>query len=278
MNKIAITYDFLEAFARLPRPVQNKVKKLLKNIAQDEKPAGLNFEKINRGADKHLYSARVDLSYRVIVYMQDSNDRCYYLLWIDHHDEAYEWAINKEITNIDEGNMIVINTDSKTVDGSVGNIPDDLFKKIPTEDLLALSVPQQYLLLVRNINHIDSLYQLKDILTVDVYSNIEWLAMDTHIQLIIDENKRTKKDVLDFIKKEVLYPAISHPLLKDEIKNSVKDTLVRLEIKESVNEISDFFEDALMSLRGKEIYKAFHDLGLKGFEDITDDVRKLCDL
>ena len=37
----------------------------------------------------------------------------------------------------------------------------------------------------------------------------------------------------------------------------------------------DFFEDALLANRGRTIHDTFQKLGLQGFEEIADDVRKL---
>jgi hypothetical protein len=47
-------------------------------------------------------------------------------------------------------------------------------------------------------------------------------------------------------------------------------------LKKSVKEIGDFFEDALISKRGKEIYDTFQKLGLKAFEDIAGEIQCLC--
>jgi mRNA-degrading endonuclease RelE of RelBE toxin-antitoxin system len=275
MNKIAISSDFFESFSRLPRPIQDKIKDFFNKISKNSRILGLNLEKINKINDKQLYSARIDDTYRVIIYKDDTNG-VYHVLWIDHHDKAYSWAKGKTNINIEKNNVSVINSDYYFVKGLSPNTNNKLFSKISTRNLLALGVPLKDLALVRNIYDLNSFYQIKELLPCDVFANLEWLAVDTHVQLIIDNNKRTKEAILDFIKQEVLYPAINHPNLDLDIKERVKNTLKRLEMKKGIREISDFFEDALVSKSGNEIYTAFQQLGLKGFEDIAEDVRRLC--
>ena len=52
----------------------------------------MNYEKINDAYDKNMRSVRIDDTYRAIV-MRDDN--VFLLLWVDHHDEAYDWARRK---------------------------------------------------------------------------------------------------------------------------------------------------------------------------------------
>ena len=66
----------------------------------------------------------------------------------------------------------------------------------------------------------------------------------------------------------IITPAIESTELDEKIKASVKNTAERLSKKPSAREIVDFFNDALLANKEKEIYQAFHKIGLKGFEDI----------
>jgi mRNA-degrading endonuclease RelE of RelBE toxin-antitoxin system len=275
MNEVVISSDFFESFTKLDRSSQEKVKDFLNKFSRNPLSSGINFEKINTVADKQLYSARIDDAYRAIIYKEEKST-VYHILWIDHHDEAYDWAKRKTDIKIDRSNVSVINSEFYLSRGLSLTSSSKLFSKISTRNLMALGISLKDLPLIRSISTIESFYQLKDILPSDVYANLEWLAIDTHVQLIIDNNKRTKEMVLDFIKQEVLYPAINHSMLDEDIISSVKDTMSRIEAKKTVREIAEFFEDALIAKRGKEIYVEFQKLGLKGFEDIADDVRRLC--
>ena len=88
-------------------------------------------------------------------------------------------------------------------------------------------------------------------------------------KLIFDMHNAEKQKLLKIITEEVLDPALACKELPDSIKASVQNTADRLGKKTSAREIVDFFTDALLANKGKEIYQAFHSCGLKGFEDIA---------
>ncbi len=93
--KVAISSDFMTAFSRLPRQVQGKVTEFLNKFRNDPTSPGLHYEKLSHGMDKKIYSARVDDTYRCIVVRQPESG-VYLLLWVDHHDAAYQWAARKK--------------------------------------------------------------------------------------------------------------------------------------------------------------------------------------
>ena len=86
--KVAISSDFLTAFARLPRQVQGKVTEFVNKFRNNPMSPGINYEKLNSGIDKKIFSVRIDDTYRGIVVRQQEAG-VYLLLWVDHHDEAY---------------------------------------------------------------------------------------------------------------------------------------------------------------------------------------------
>lgn len=86
-TKKEISSDFLTAFAKLPRQVQGKVTEFVNKFRNNPMSPGLNYEKLNSGSDKKIYSVRIDDTYRGIVVRQPESG-VYLLLWIDHHDEA----------------------------------------------------------------------------------------------------------------------------------------------------------------------------------------------
>lgn len=92
--KVAISSDFLTAFARLPRQVQGKVTEFVNKFRNNPMSPGINYEKLNSGIDKKIFSVRIDDTYRGIVVRQQEAG-VYLLLWVDHHDEAYQWAARK---------------------------------------------------------------------------------------------------------------------------------------------------------------------------------------
>ena len=71
---VAISADFLTAYAVLPRQKQGKVTEFFNKFRNDPTHPGINFEKINEGIDKNICSVRIDDTYRgIIVRETESN-------------------------------------------------------------------------------------------------------------------------------------------------------------------------------------------------------------
>ena len=69
--KVAISSDFLTSFARLPRQIQGKVTEFVNKFRNNPLSPGINYEKINFGVDKKIFSVRIDDTYRGIVVRQE---------------------------------------------------------------------------------------------------------------------------------------------------------------------------------------------------------------
>ena len=89
--KMAMSSDFLDAFAKLPRPQQRGVRTLISRFNADSTASGLNYERIHAARDPAMRSLRIDQGYRAIVLKPEHGD-VHMLLWADKHDEAYTWA------------------------------------------------------------------------------------------------------------------------------------------------------------------------------------------
>ena len=87
--RLAMSSDFLEAFAVLPRPQQRKIRTLITQFAADPTSPGLNYERVQ--ATDNMRSLRIDKSYRAIV-LKPERGNIHLMLWADKHDEAYAWA------------------------------------------------------------------------------------------------------------------------------------------------------------------------------------------
>jgi superfamily I DNA/RNA helicase/mRNA-degrading endonuclease RelE of RelBE toxin-antitoxin system len=89
--KVAISQEFLESFARIPRAQQKKVMEFVAKFRYDPRSSGINYEKIKDAADSNFRSVRIDQAYRGVVLKPESGN-AYVLLWVDKHDDAYDWA------------------------------------------------------------------------------------------------------------------------------------------------------------------------------------------
>ena len=173
--KVAISSDFLTAFARLPRQVQGKVTEFVNKFRNNPKASGINYEKLNMGIDKKICSVRIDDTYRGIVVRQQETG-VYLLLWVDHHDEAYQWASKKRCeVNSKTGAIQVY--DVRTVVEKI-SVPEkvSLFAGAKDEELLKLGVPEAQLEFVRSFISKEDFYQAESAMPHDAYEHLSWLA------------------------------------------------------------------------------------------------------
>ena len=173
--KVAISSDFLTAFARLPRQIQSKVTEFVNKFRNDPMSPGIHYEKLNSGIDKKIFSVRIDDTYRGIVVRQQETG-VYLLLWVDHHDEAYQWAANKRCeVNPQTGAIQVF--DVQTVVEQV-SAPEKvaLFALATDDDLLQLGVPEAQLDFVRSFIHKEDFYKAESAMPQDAYEHLSWLA------------------------------------------------------------------------------------------------------
>lgn len=193
MAIVAISSDFLTAFAALPRQVQGKVTVFVNKFRNNPTAPGINYEKINDAADKKIYSVRIDDTYRGIVVRQQETG-VYLLLWVDHHDEAYDWAKRKKCeANPVTGNVQVF--DIQHAYDEVQPIAPEfcLFAEYLDADLLRIGVPEEQLTFVKNIPHLTAFYESKGQLPEDAYENLEWLANDFPLEEVLSMVEESKK-------------------------------------------------------------------------------------
>ena len=84
MPKIRFTRRFLKSFARLPVPVQEKIKKQIALLAENPRHPSLQTKPI-QGA-RGVYEVRIDREYRM-TYERDADDTLV-LRAVGMHDEA----------------------------------------------------------------------------------------------------------------------------------------------------------------------------------------------
>ena len=173
--RVAISADFLTSFAALPKKVQGKVTEFINKFRNDPVSSGINYEKINGCKDKKICSVRIDDTYRGIVVRQEETG-VYLLLWVDHHDEAYAWAVNKKcVVNQKTGaiqvyDLIVAPQIMPEARRSM------LFSEISDKDLLDLGTPEEMLPFVRTLRDKADFYAKKECIPADVFENLTWLA------------------------------------------------------------------------------------------------------
>lgn len=198
---VAISADFLTAYAALPRQKQGKVTEFFNKFRNDPTHPGINFEKINEGIDKNIYSVRIDDTYRGIV-VREPESNVYILLWVDHHDEAYAWAkkkkcsINKLTGSVQIFDVQEVIEEQNTIDEPAlfAGISDDVFGKI--------GLPKEQLPMIKAIKTIEGLYSLKAAIPEDAFEGLEWLgngfAVDEVLSTLYPEKEPVDIEDNDF--------------------------------------------------------------------------------
>ena len=196
-TKMAMSSDFLDAFARLPRPQQRSVRTLISRFNADSTAKGLNYEKIHAARDLAMRSLRIDQGYRAIVLKPEQGD-VHMLLWADKHDAAYAWAGRHECRiNPETGALQVYEPstepaaetrppanaamDAATADAAA----PPAFGKLQDRELARLGVPPAMLSEVRGVCDDTDLDAMQPRLPLEAYEALFlFLAGESYEQLV----------------------------------------------------------------------------------------------
>ena len=191
--KVAISADFLTAFAALPRQIQGKVTEFINKFRNNPQSPGINYEKINGGMDKKIWSVRIDDTYRGITVRQPETG-VYLLLWVDHHDEAYDWARNKKCEINPKTGAIQVFDVVTTPIGELDEQDFELFAELNDEDLIELGVPKEQVPLVRSIGDAQEFYAKKSSFSGDTFEALSWVVEGIPIDEVIELFKEEKEE------------------------------------------------------------------------------------
>ena len=159
--------DFLTAFSRIPRKQQAKVLDFVNKFRTNPTLPGINYEKIEKWKDPKLRSVRIDQAYRGVV-LKPEVGNVYVLLWVDHHDKAYQWAQNKVYhIHPETGGLQVVDVEEaqieeKTQAADAEIEEQGLFAGVRDRHLLKLGVPEILLPVVRRIKTEEDLDRVAD--------------------------------------------------------------------------------------------------------------------
>lgn len=185
--KLALGADFLTAFSRIPQKQQKKVREFLDKFTENPDAATHNYEKIQNARDENLRSVRIDQNYRGIVLKPERGD-VYVLLWVDKHDDAYDWAMRRScLIHPETGTMQVVLTEEAAEESMVQSAPPEsppaaevspapLFETFSDEDLISLGVPPTLLGHVRDARADSDVDRLEKILPREAFEAVFMLA------------------------------------------------------------------------------------------------------
>lgn len=185
---VAISQDFFTSFAALPKSKQNRVMEFLSKFRSNPEANGFNYEKIQNASDPNMRSVRIDDTYRAILIREDDTN-VYLLLWVDHHDEAYDWAVRKRcVVNHTTGSIQVYETQEAGAqpEESAASQEKLLFDALKNEMLQNLGVPEEQIAFVRTLT--DSTFDTaKGKLPRDAFEALDYVRVGLDPKEVIAE-------------------------------------------------------------------------------------------
>jgi len=93
MQMPILTQTYHKSFGKLTPSEQRAADLTAMQFSRDPKLPGLNYEKLNL-REKRFRSIRVNRDIRIIVFVEDDRR---VLMYVDHHDDAYNWAKGRHL-------------------------------------------------------------------------------------------------------------------------------------------------------------------------------------
>lgn len=201
---VAISTDFLESYATIPKSQQRKVMSFVTKFRNDPYSSGINYERINDAADPHFRSVRIDQDYRGIV-MSPSQGNVYVLLWVDKHDGAYDWA-RKHTCQIhpETGSLQLMEASNQAASDTEvveqRTTPSKPMFSLRDREYLRIGVPEDKLPLVKAITTEEELERSESKLPKEAFEALYLIAAGSDVQDILQEYsaKVERVDTTDF--------------------------------------------------------------------------------
>ena len=214
---VALSNDFFKAFGRLPEKARGKVATFISKFRANPRSPGLNYEHIEGGKDSFIRSIRVDQDIRCIVRAPDEGNT-YVLLWIDKHDDAYQWArrrtchVNRvsgalQVVDVEAAEMAVGDAIAAAVTEALAQQTppvqpaeaqgQSLFTGVSDDQLMLLGVPEALLPAVRAVNSDEALSRLIEWVPQDCVDGLILLADGQPIEAVIEELERQRPAAID---------------------------------------------------------------------------------
>lgn len=201
--KIAMSDDFLKSFAVVPRSHQQAVLSFVAKFRQNPMASGINYERIHDAADPNMRSVRINDNMRGIVLKPDVGN-VYCLLWVDQHDDAYQWARRHQVAiHPDVGSIQVYAVQeggTKMASGATVEVRvPSLFDGLKDREIRRLGVPADRLEAVRAVTNVDQLEALEAQLPDEAFEALYLFAAgESFDKIISDQAAPESVDPADF--------------------------------------------------------------------------------
>jgi len=149
-----------------------------------------------------MRSVRIDQNYRGIVLKPDKGD-VYCLLWVDKHDDAYDWACRHKVAIHPELGNIQIFESSHEQEAPVAALAPtrpSLFAALKDRELVRMGVPEEAIPRVRAIVSEDALDTLQSQLPDDAFEALFlYAAGETYEDVVRERETPDVVDTEDFV-------------------------------------------------------------------------------
>ena len=204
---VALSSDFFKALNKLPEKGRAKATSFVSKFRDNPRSPGLNYERIEGGKDPMICSLRVDQDIRCIVRAPEEGDT-YVLLWIDKHDDAYQWArrrtchVNRvngalQVVDVEAAEVAVSDASNSTNLQVKPEEISSLFGHCDNDQLMLLGVPEALLPAVRAVCSDESLSRLIQWVPKDCVDGLILLAEGRQIEAVIEELERKRPAHID---------------------------------------------------------------------------------
>ncbi|MBU0922226.1 MAG: UvrD-helicase domain-containing protein [Pseudomonadota bacterium] len=154
MVSVAFSDKYFDSLLKLTPNEQAQANKAVMLFQQDPQHGGLHYEKLTAFRDDKLRSIRVNQDVRIILATVEKQN-LYLMLYIDHHEPAYDWAARRKVEiNPNTGSLQVFTAQEHELEtpqqAAAVELPG-LFDAIRDRQLMQLGVPEEALALVRTI-------------------------------------------------------------------------------------------------------------------------------
>ena len=157
MTKVAFSEKYFESLMDLTPKEQSQATKAMMLFQQNPQHSSLHYEKLNAVKDDKLRSIRANQDIRIILATTDNND-LYLMLYVGHHQPAYEWAAKRKVAiHPNTGSVQVFTVNEQAISSGEPSTlvdegsPQGLFDALRDRQLLQLGVPEDSLPLVRKM-------------------------------------------------------------------------------------------------------------------------------
>lgn len=204
--RLALTPQFITQSYRMPKQVQNGLEKFYKEFPKDTKAATWHVEPISTFRDPNLRTARVNKQYRLVLRVPFEGDHTWYLLWIDNHDEAMDWAKNKMV----EWNHLVQAVQVYDVTEAQAALraeepqvryegPVHPLQRVADEQLMKIGVPEVLIPSVRKIRDFFDVDRIQQYIPEGVYENLLHLFAGDPVENLIRDVEEGLVESEDFL-------------------------------------------------------------------------------